>query len=218
MPSDLLIVDSTEPAWVSSHLEKLDFAIVIGPLDFGDIFAPAYDLLIERKQAEDFRKSLMDGRMDRQREGLKAHAWPVVLIHDLMPWDEWHSAQWPMCFAETLSLQARSGIIVLSVACKEERRHTRRIALADAVRLIVRYVKEPSRSRMPKIRKPAPKQISPKVAFIAGLPGMGQRRATTVLAYFETVANAISNVNGWAELPGIGKGTVEQCQAFLDRR
>lgn len=54
------------------------------------------------------------------------------------------------------------------------------------------------------------------LSILASFPGVGEKRALTILSRYKTLQRALQSVSGWDEIPGIGPKTVESCMELLN--
>lgn len=169
---------------------------------------------IERKTAPDLLNSIADGRLHSECAAM-VKACDVRLLVCVTPWIvrenivyvNGRATQWS---AISLQMQlvslAAAGISYIYVEQSD--------LPAFIAALSVWSQKE--RHLCPRRPKLAFEELDRRLAFLAGIPGLGPRRANDILNAFGTIANALENLDKWNEVRGIGEKIVENTRRFLN--
>lgn len=204
MPSGLgvqLLVDRRErAASVPGFLARCsELSLTSAALKSGD-YAIGQILGIERKTGEDFARSLVDGRLFAQVGVLRqSYKRPLLLVEALHEGHEVLGVPWPALRGALVSVSVAFGVPVLRSGSPE-----------DSAGLIVtaaRQLGEPV--SIPYVRPGyRPKGWRRRALHILqGLPGVGPRRASALLAEFGSVAAvAVADAKALAGVRGVGSG------------
>jgi len=81
-----VIIDSREPDNVKQQaeleLQNAGHTTSIEQLDEGDFYLPNYDVVVERKEANDFVSSTTEGRLSKQADRMTTHNYGFVVIEN----------------------------------------------------------------------------------------------------------------------------------------
>ena len=155
------------------------------------------DVAAERKTAADFVASILDRRLFGQSTRMKVLFPRAILIVEGNLNEVPHSIDIEAIRGALAFLTVREGITVLQVHDSAE--------TAAMLRSMARHAQKPSDQPV-SLREPKP-QIEELYAsyLVEGLPGIGPRRARTLLAHFGTPAAVMcAAVEELAQVPGIG--------------
>jgi ERCC4-type nuclease len=210
----MLLVDSREPRDIQLTVAH---DVLVAHLEVGDFLDPSSGLLIERKTAPDLLSSLGDGSLMRQcYRMVQISRAPVLLIHgSLAPsrdgkvvadgyatgWNWWSHKM-------ALVSITLGGVAVL---------HVGRRQLAQAVDKLRSWANKPVHRRVQRRREydwwlPTKEQIvlSEAIGSIS--------RASEIIARYGCLKAALSDIEGWTEIHGVGPATVRSAQEMFGRR
>jgi DNA excision repair protein ERCC-4 len=198
-----LVVDDRErPSGVLAELENLDGVVVkIEHLALGDYCVDGA-VLIERKTAADFARSLIDGRLFGQASRMAASSMrPAYLL-------EGSSAEWS---GLGVSREALQGALVtlmlifdLPVFRSSDPGESARLILYIGSQLVRLRDNEDEPYRQAKAKRKKTRQLR----ILQSLPGIGPDRAMRLLEHFGTVRTCFgASTSELMEVEGIGSKT-----------
>lgn len=198
-----ILVDSAESAsQIDRHLTSLGFMIEKVRLDVGD-YQIAGQMVIERKTANDFVASILDGRMFSQAAMMKASGMRQVFIveGDL---SRIQSQMQPEALAGAQS--ALVAIYDASLVFTDGPMGTARL-----IGRLHKHLTEGLGYEIP-MRGPKPKDPSVQALFIVeSLPGVGPESARKLLKHFGSVkAVMAASADDLSKVDGIGKKSAEK--------
>jgi Fanconi anemia group M protein len=168
------------------------------------------DVAVERKTAKDFVASILDRRLFGQTTRMKLLFPRALLVVEGDLAQVPHSIDMEALRGALAFLAVREGISVLQVADAAE--------TAALLRVMARHAQ---RMGQPVgLREPRP-QIEELYAsyLVEGLPGVGPRRARTLLAHFGTPAAVMcASAQELAQVPGIGNKSAERIWQAVNAR
>ena len=195
--SSILLVDSQERrSGIGPRLSRMGFPVRTKKLPAGDYALPG-SFLIERKEANDFVTSIMDGHLFHQAELLASQAdRPLMILEGSL--DEIYSGIDPESIAGALSaLVLFYGIAILPTSDVD-----------GTARLIGRLIRHATRGLGYEIpmRTDKPRCDSGAALFLVeGLPGVGPGMARKLLQYFKTPARIFAaDANELRAVKGVG--------------
>ncbi len=187
-----------------------DVTLSFGALPSGD-YLLSDDVAVERKTASDFVASILDRRLFGQATRMKVLFPRAVLIVEGDLTQVPHSIDLEAIRGALAFLVVREGLTVLQVAEAAE--------TAALLRTMARHAQ--ARAGQPiSLREPRPPIEELYAAYLVeGLPGVGPRRARTLLAHFGTPAAVMcAAAEELAQVPGIGKKSAERIWQAVNSR
>lgn len=206
-----IIVDSREPPSVRGLLaahREVDMRVALLPVAN---FVVGPDAAVERKTADDFVRSILDGRFASQSARLR-DTYPRVL---------WVIEGDPFSSGVGISQNALAGALT-HLAAMPGTSLLRTDAQDQTVALIVAMARQLQKGRhadvAPRLCKPDdPDRLAEFI--VGGLPGIGRRRAQQLLQHFGSVAAVFrADPADIAALPGFGRRSAGSIKAALERR
>lgn len=169
---------------------------------------------IERKTAPDLLNSIADGRLYSECSAMVG-ACDVRLLVCTSPWAvrrnvvyvNGRETRW-----SAISLQMQLVSLAAAGICYMYVEQTDLPAFIAA--LVDWSLKE--QHLCPKRPRLAFEELDRRLAFLAGIPGLGPRRAGDILNAFGTVAGALENLDRWNEVRGVGRKIIENTRRFLN--
>lgn len=213
MPRLRVVADEREkPSGVTDALEELGLIIDYRRLEVAD-YIVSEEVAVERKRAEDFARSLFDGRLFDQAERLsRSYRIPILIIEgDVKSLSKLLPNRRSLWGAQaTLSL--KYGIRLFQTSDAEE---TAELLLSLARHEGVRGPPRPLVS----VRKPrgGAEITRAQIAVVACLPGIGPRLAERCLSRLKTVKSVFyAPAAQLAMVPGVGRRRAEKIVSFLN--
>ncbi|HYE49337.1 MAG TPA: ERCC4 domain-containing protein [Azospirillaceae bacterium] len=206
-----IIIDNREPTAMRGLLAAhREVELEVRPLSVAN-FVIGPDAAAERKTADDFVRSILDGRFADQAARL-AETYGKVL---------WLVEGDPFATEVGISRNALAGALgrlaVLrgtSLVQTEDKDQTAALLVATARHLQT----DGSGEVAPRVCKPEDPDRAAEF-IVGGLPGVGARRARLLLSQFGSVGAVFrAEAADIAALPGFGKRTAAAIRAALDRR
>lgn len=182
--------------------------VTIRELSCGD-YVPHPDMAIERKAANDFVLSIMDGRLFAQVLRLKDEFKQVVFLIEGNPYKV-RSLIKPESIRGALSyLIAIEGVSVMMVDSASESTHL--------IVTLARHMTE-GLGYVPPLRADKPKTTHDLSRYLVeGCPGIGPAAAAALLKHFGSALRVFNaSVPELCQVPGIGKKTAERMRAALE--
>jgi len=205
-----IIADSREPKALRELLAAHpDVELTVQSLPVGD-FIIGPDTAVERKTAEDFARSIADGRFADQAARLKDCYDRVLWIIEGNPFAT-RLAVSPQALTGALSfLAVVNGATLVRTENGDE--------TASLIVAMARHLQRGSSGEVvPRHCKPEdPDRLSEFI--VAGLPGVGLRRARALLAHFGSVDAVFrADTRSISALPGFGKKSAATVRAAIER-
>lgn len=191
--SDTLFADSREKrSAIAARLAESGFSVRTKKLPVGDYSLPG-KFVIERKEANDFATSIMNGHLFRQAELLASHAdRPFMILEGNV--DEIYSTIESESIAGAISaLLLFYGIAVAPSPSAE-----------SSARLIGRMIRHATQGlgyEIPMRTNKARYDGGPALCLVEGLPGVGPDMARKLISHFGTPAKVFAA--GAKELKGV---------------
>lgn len=208
----LLQIDAREPRDVIDKLRerapKHGLQVKVGLYEVADYFV-GNRLGIERKTPSDFRGSIVSKRLFAQAEELHQNFETAIILVDgsykQVLYDRFAPRMngAPMR-AAVCSLYARRGVSVFFADDD---------FLGTLLTLAEKATKEPTVEYDP-VRRGATVEES-RVHLLAGLPGLGPKRAKALIERFGTPIGAFLHVEEWKQVEGIGPKTIEKAKKVI---
>ena len=191
----MIEVDRREPKGILSMFDKEQ----IVTLEFGDFRISSDDrtILVERKTISDMWNSLKSGRLNMQLTMVDMLIIEYVYIPRKIDWEKIYDVM--------------SGLSIHHpVIWTRHHLHTYK-----ALRRIERKLLDDTLGtlRVPIIRTSP--GLDDRIAILALFPGVGAQRAEKIFNYFGSLAEALKNVNMWADIDGVGPKTVQKALEML---
>jgi Fanconi anemia group M protein len=207
--SNTIYVDSREKrSAISVRLSRLGFSVRSKKLPVGDYWLPG-KFVIERKEANDFITSIMNGHLFKQAELLASHDdRPFIILEGNL--DEIYSSIDPESVAGAIS----ALLIFYEIAVAPTPN-------ADAsTRLIGRMITHSTHGlgyEIP-LRRNKPKFDGGAALFLVeGLPGVGPEMARKLISHFDTPAKVFAATkHELGEVKGVGPKTVDSIHGALN--
>jgi ERCC4-type nuclease len=207
----MIFVDSREPKRIVEKLKELGLDIVVKSLNAGDylIKHSSYEILVERKEVNDFLNSIIDGRLFRQCHALSTR-YPLSFLAVVGEMDE-------ILKERDFSRDAVIAAIV-SMAAKNAEGQIIPLILKNeddfclALKAIDRRVQEGDFRILPRLRR----HENPKIAMLTAIPGIGEKKAEKLLEYFGSVQRiANASVSELKRVEGIGEKKAREIYRFF---
>lgn len=203
-----IVVDHREqPGGVARHLYALGAMLEPRQLEVGD-FILSDRVAVERKSADDFLDSLVDGRLFPQLKALQAYPRPIVVLEGEGLYGQRNLSAEAIAGA-LAAITIDHGIPVLQT----------RDALETA-RLLMAVAKREQQRDGRKIAIRAGKPLSDldrQLFLLAGLPGISDTLARRLLERFGSVAAAFqAPVRELASIEGVGPAKASEIRRVLD--
>lgn len=207
--SPILFVDSREKrSTIAARLTRLGFSVQTKKLPVGDYFLPG-KFIIERKEANDFVSSIMNGHLFNQAEFLASHAdQPFIILEGNL--DEIYSSIDPESVAGAIS----TLLVIYGISVAPS------LGIDETARLIGRMIKHatqglgyeiPLRTNKPKF------DGSTALYLVEGLPGVGPEMARKLINHFGTPAKVFAaEANELGEVKGLGPKTIASILGALN--
>ena len=208
MPSTLFVDSREKRSTIAVRLSRLGFSVRSKKLPVGDYLLPG-KFVIERKEANDFVTSIMNGHLFNQAELLASHAdRPFIVLEGNL--DEIYSSIEPESVAGAISaLLLFYGIAVAPSP-----------GIDATTRLIGRMIKHatqglgyeiPLRSNKPKFDGGA------ALFLVEGLPGVGPEMARKLITHFGTPAKVFAAAaDELRQVKGVGPKTIASIHGALN--
>lgn len=188
-----------------------DWKVDVRLMEVGD-YAVGDKLGVERKRPPDFIGSLQSGRLFQQAEELAESYEKAFIVVDGVPrnlWSDPYARLTPQnAMGACASLAMRRGTPVLFTGRKPEHFMLQVMKLAEKSQGVGSFVYNPIRRQGSKKER--------GLHLIAGLPGVGPKRAKVILDEYGSPLNALQNYEEWKNVNGIGTGTIEKVREVLD--
>ncbi len=198
-----------EKSGIPSLLEALGVTVVRKQLPLGDYLVSG-DIVIERKSAPDFAKSLFDGRLFEQA-GRLADSYPLVIYiveGDPFRLRRYRSRHKQLTAAlVTLTLDYGARIIY-----SEGEEHTAQIIASIARRAASGKRKGAVIHKKPKLSSTREWQLY----IVQSFPGIGPKTAEKILEHFGTIEAFVNaSMAELAKIPGVGEKKAETIKRIL---
>lgn len=206
-----IVVDDREtPSGIADLLESSGNKVIRKRIIYGDYLIDG-KLVVERKTAEDFVVSIIDGRLFRQLRNLKKLRLRIVLMVEGNPYKTGHAIELEAVRGALTSVSVIWQVpIIFSSSLQDSARLLQ--VMADQVRV--------SQDVVPLRGGYRPKRLKNRQLFIIqGLSGVGAKLARRLLRYFKTVSGVFSaSINELTEVEGVGSVKAIQIRGVLDVR
>jgi DNA excision repair protein ERCC-4 len=211
MKMQIVVDDRERASGMVEELEKqANVLVTVEQMSVGDYRIDDY-ALIERKCAQDFAGSLIDGRLFEQAKRMVSTAFrPVYLL-------EGTAAEWASTGVDREALQGA----LITLALIFDIPVLRSADLTESARLIVYAGRQLLRLRDPNYvashRAKAKNVRTRRLRVLQSLPGLGSDRAARLLEHFGTVRRCLAaSEKQLCEVKGIGRETAKAVCAVLD--
>lgn len=204
-----VIVDSREyetAEEVIKWLKRYDCTVVPRKLSVGDYIIPG-TVGIERKKSMDLISSIVDGRLfDQSSELVKAYDKAYVIIEG----DLWRAASrrnvHEHAIISSLALLSEAGVRILYTRDEEGTAYLIKSLAEKGAEFGIRTTTIKRSSSV----------YEAQIAFLSSLPGIGTKRAASLLRTFGTPLNALNNLSQWArKVDGINEKVVAMVRKIL---
>jgi DNA excision repair protein ERCC-4 len=204
-----IIVDDRE--WrtgIAELLQNSRIDVTVKRLLYGDYLVDG-KLVVERKTANDFVVSILDGRLFKQIRVLKKIRWRVVLMIEGDPYQTGHRIKPKAVRGALTSVSAVWQVPVIYSSSTQDTASLLQI-LADQLKF--------KQDVLPLRGSYRPKRLRNRQLYILqGLPGVGAKLARRLLLHFKSVSGVFSaSVNELAEVDGVGPVVAGKIRAVLD--
>ena len=206
-----IIVDDREtPSGIADLLESPGNKVIRKRLIYGDYLIDG-KIVVERKTANDFIISVIDGRLFRQIRELKKIRMRVVLIIEGDPYRTNHAIDPNAVRGALISISVVWQVPVMFSSSTED--------TAKQLQIVADQLKD-SQNVVPLRCGYRPKRLTNKQLFILqGLPGVGAKLARRLLFHFKSVSGVFSaSINEFTEVDGVGSVKAMQIRGVLDAR
>ncbi len=188
-----------------------DWDVDIRLIEVGD-YAHSDLVGIEHKSPSDFLSSLQSGKLFDQAYELANAYRQAFIVVDGVPRQLWsdeyvrHTAD--NIFGVLSSLAVRRRTPVLFTGSNEVHFMTQILKICAKTQGDGSFVYNPVR------RNGSKREMGQHL--IASLPGVGPKRAATILAFYKNPLEALANYKQWSTLDGIGTGTTSKVEEVLE--
>ncbi len=209
----MILVDSREPKRIVDKLRSLDLDVYVRNLEVGDYLVKhsTFEVVVERKDVNDFLNSIADGRIFRQ-------------CHVL-------SARYPLSFLmivgslnEALSYRNfnRNAVIaaIVSIAVKNNPGQVVPLIFEDedefcyALKIIESKLKEGELRIVPRVKR----YERPEIAMLTAIPGIGEKKALALLEHFGSINRIVNaSVAELMRVEGIGEKKAREIYRIFRR-
>jgi DNA excision repair protein ERCC-4 len=205
-----IIIDYREKAsGLIELIEKEDVLVEVKKISYGDYIINDF-VTMERKTAQDFLISILDGRLFSQLSNLKKHCVNPILLIEGNPYQTDIRMNPKAIKGAILSTQAVWYIPVIHSRSKEDTKEIiimisrQNLTYADVVLLRGGY---------------RPKRLKSKQLFLLqGLPKVGPLMAKRLIEHFKTVSKIVNaTTEELMEIEGIGRVSAETIREVLDK-
>ncbi|MBO8180041.1 MAG: DNA repair protein [Archaeoglobus sp.] len=207
----MIFVDFREPERIVQKLKSFGLDVYVKHLELGDYLVKhsLYEVLVERKDANDFISSIVDGRLFRQCHFLSAR-YPLSILAVVGDLDE---------ALENRDI-SRSAVIgaMVSIAIKNVQGQVVPLIFKNeedfclALKSIDARVSEGDLKILPRLKS----HENPKVAMLTAIPGIGEKKAEKLLEHFgsiQRIANA--SISELKRVEGIGEKKAREIYRFF---
>jgi len=207
----MIFVDSREPDRIVQRLKSLGIDVYVRHLELGDYLVKhsVYEVVVERKEVNDFINSIIDGRLFRQCHFISAK-YPLSILAVIGDVDR---------ALENREI-SRSAVIgaMISVAVKNVQGQIVPLIFKNeedfclALKSIDTSLSEGDLKILPKLKK----HENPKVAMLTAIPGIGEKKAEKLLEHFgsiQRIANA--SISELKRVEGIGEKKAREIYRFF---
>jgi len=202
-----MICDYRE-AKIIEILKEKDILIKTENLKIGD-FLISDEIIIERKRAEDFAKSIIDGRIFSQYEDLKQYKIPIIIIEG-----DLHSIKTnihPNSLRGVILRLIMEGINIIFSKNEEE-------TVEYLILLEKKYEKDGVLRKYKYGKKPIKDKEYYKRYILESFPGIGPTLAERLLEKFKTLKNIFNaSSNELIEVKGMNKKIIKNLKDILER-
>jgi Fanconi anemia group M protein len=206
----IIIDDREDRSGIGELLEIRGHEVSRKRLPFGDYLIDG-KLVVERKTANDFVISIIDGRLFRQIHNLKRLRLRVVLIIEGDPYRTGHAIDLNAVRGALISISVVWQVPVIFSSSTED--------FTEQLQVMASQM-ESCRSVMPLRGGYRPRRLKSRQLFILqGLPGVGGKLAWRLLSHFKSVADVFSaGTDELVAVDGIGHVSAERIREVLDIR
>ena len=177
----LVLVDSREPQSIIDALSAV-YSVHVSQLAAGDVNVPTPNglLAIERKTPSDLLSSISDGRLfDQARAMVESARFPLIVVHGSLLHNQDDFAVADGRDTRWRGVSVRAAIRAVQWAgCAIEI-----VPSGQFVRAVSEAIQTASKERLPAraTRAITFETLDPRVDFLAGIPGVGAKRAQSLI-------------------------------------
>jgi Fanconi anemia group M protein len=204
-----IVVDHREKnSGIVELLNRKPTQVSFRQLDYGDYLINDW-VTVERKKAEDFLISIIDGRLFRQASGLKKNCLNPIILIEGNPYRTQLKMNKRSVMGALVCLQS---IWHLPVAHSSSAAET-----VEIFRLIGMQTSKNIEALLPRSGYRPSRLITRKLYILQGLPSIGPMLAKRLLVHFGSVTRVMNaKVENLTQVKGIGKETAEGTREILD--
>ncbi len=186
---------------IIKELRRLGATVVEKMLDIGD-YVVSERVVIERKSARDFAKSIIDGRLfDQAARMREKYEKPIIIVEgNLWKVDKYMNMNINCVLGALISLIVKFNITVLFSKDKPMTAYL----IYDLAKMEQEKEKRGIKTQTGK-KSLTIREL--QIQFLASLPGIGIKRAEKILEEFKTPQNALANVRLWTRV-GVPESTI----------
>ncbi|WP_456330323.1 ERCC4 domain-containing protein [Archaeoglobus sp.] len=207
----MIFVDFREPDRIVQKLRSLGLDVYVRRLELGDYLVKhsVYEVLVERKDVNDFINSIVDGRLFRQCHFISAR-YPLSILAVVGDLDE-------ALENRNISRSAVIGAIV-SIAIKNVQGQIVPLIFKNeddfclALKSIDARISDGDLKILPRLKS----HENPKIAMLTAIPGIGVKKAEKLLEHFgsiQRIANA--SISELKRVEGIGEKKAREIYRFF---
>ena len=207
----MIFVDFREPGRIVEKLKDLGLDVEVRSLQVGDylIKHSSYEILVERKDVNDFLNSIVDGRLFRQCHVLSTR-YPLSFLAIVGDLDEILSERG---FRRDAAIAA-----IVSIAAKNAEGQIVPLLLRNeddfclALKAMDRRVREGEFRILPRLQR----RENPKIAMLTAVPGIGEKKAEKLLEHFGSIHRIVNaSVSELMRVEGIGEKKAREIYRFF---
>jgi Fanconi anemia group M protein len=204
-----VIVDYREKrSGIAEILQRESVQVVFQELRYGDYIINDW-VTVERKEAEDFLISIIDGRLFRQASGLKKNCLNPIFLVEGNPYRTQLKMDKRSIMGAIVCLQTIWHIPVAHSSTPAE--------TVEIYKVIGTQTAKSAEDLLPRSGYRPRRLITKKLYILQGLPCVGPMLAKRLLVHFGSVINVMNaDVEELTAVKGVGKETAEGIRKILE--
>ncbi len=210
----MILVDSREPKRVVDKLRNLGLDVYVRNLEVGDylIKHSNFEVVVERKDVNDFLNSIVDGRIFRQCHVLSARYSLSFLIivgslNDALTYRNFNKNA-VIAAIVSIAIKNNPGQVVPLIFEDEDE-------FCYTLKSIESKLKEGEFRIIPRVRK----YERPEIAMLTAIPGIGEKKALALLEHFGSINRIVNaSVAELMRVEGIGEKKAREIYRIFRRK